>query len=247
VNEGAGMDRWVFIHIMKTAGTSFRTMLEETPAAAIYPSKQELAEHPRGWYLTAPELLARIERGEIDLADRRFLCGHYSASLAERLPGDWRTVTFLRDPVRRSLSMIAHRHAKASRFNRFVKPNVSKYLDNDDFVARQIRNYQTKVFAIAPTDDVNGGHDVDAAAFERAKARLMAIDFVGLTEQYAQSISLFEAMSGVGFAPLPHANRSRGYAATEAEIERIRALVPYDIALYDLAREKLRAQLAAAA
>ena len=241
------MDRWFFIHIMKTAGTSFRTMLEETPGLTFYPTKAELAQHPRRWYPTAPELLARIERGEVDLAARQFLCGHYSANLTDALPGRWRTVTFLRDPVRRSLSMIAHRHGKASRLNRFVRPNISKWLDNADFVEAQIRDYQTKVFAIPGAEDVNRAHPIDDAAFARATARLAEIDFVGLTEQYAASIGLFEAMAGVRFAPLPHANRSRGYAATEDELARIRALVPYDLALYELARDKLRAQLATAA
>lgn len=240
-------DRWFFIHIMKTAGTSFRTSLEETPDAAIYPTKAELAQHPRRWYLPAPELLARIERGEIDLSARQFLCGHYAADLGARLPGDWRSVTFLRDPVRRSLSMIAHRHGKAGRLNRFVKPNVAKYLDDAEFVARQIRDYQTKVFALDGAGDVNRACEVDDAVFERAKARLEAVDFVGLTEQYPASVRLFETLSGLRFAPLPHANKSRGYAASEAEIARIRALVPYDSALYELARAKLRAQLAAAA
>lgn len=241
------MDRWFFIHIMKTAGTSFRTMLEQTFDAEIYPTRAELALRPRRWYLTAPALLEGVGKGEIDLSNRRFLCGHYSANLAGDLPGDWRTVTFLRDPVRRSLSMIAHRHSKASRLNRFLKPNVSKYLDDAEFVARQIRNYQTKVLALPGNADVNGLQPIDDAAFERAKARLTAIDFVGLTEQYPQSLGLFEAMAGIRFAPLPHANKSRGYAAGEDELARIRALVPYDIELYELAREKLRAQLAAAA
>ena len=50
-------------------------------------------------------------------------------------------------------------------------------------------------------------------------------------------------MAGIKFAALAHANKSRGYAATEAELDRIRALVPYDIALYEIAHEKLRAQL----
>ena len=35
--------------------------------------------------------------------------------------------------------------------------------------------------------------------------------------------------------------------ATDAEIARIRKLVPYDVELYEIAREKLRLQLAAAA
>lgn len=241
------MDRWLFIHIMKTAGTSFRTMLEETPEALIYPTNEELGRHPRRWYLTAPELLERIARGEIDLSTRRFLCGHYSANLTDHLPGDWRTVTFLRDPVRRSLSMIAHRHFKESRLNRFLKPNVSKHLDREDFVERQIRDYQTKVFALDGRGNVNHAHPVDDAAFERAKARLLEIDFVGLTERFAESVRLLESMAGIRFAALAHANKSRGYAATEAEVERIRALVPYDLALYEIASRKLRDQLDAAA
>ena len=241
------MDRWLFVHIMKTAGTSFRTMLEETSEAAIYPTKEELERHPKRWYLTAPELLERIERGEIDLSARRFLCGHYAADLTHYLPGPWRTVTFLRDPVRRSLSMIAHRHVKGSRLNRFLKPNVSKYLDEEDFVERQIRNYQTKVFALDGRGNVNHAYPIDEAAFERAKARLTEIDFVGLTERYAESIRLLQAMSGIKFAALAHENKSRGYAASEAELDRIRALVPYDIALYEIASRKLRAQLGAAA
>jgi hypothetical protein len=241
------MDRWLFVHVMKTAGTSFRSMLEESFDAEIYPTRAELAQHPRRWYPTAPELLARIARGEVDLATRRFLCGHYSADLARSLPGSWRTVTFLRDPVRRSLSMIAHRHRKAGRLNRFLRPNVSTYLDREDFVERQIRDYQTKVFVLGPEANVNAAHPIDAAAFERAKARLLEVDFVGLTEQFAESIRLFEAISGVRFGPLPHRNKSPGHGATEAELARVRALVPHDLALYEVAREKLRAQLAAAA
>lgn len=241
------MDRWVFIHIMKTAGTSFRTMLESTPQAAIYPTKEELALNHHRWYLTAPELVKRVEAGAIDLSDRRFLCGHYAAALTEALPGDWRRLTFLRDPVKRSLSMIAHRHRQNNRLNRFFKPNISRYLDNEDFVAKQIRDYQTKIFAADALDNVNAPYTVDEAAFARAKARLAGMDFIGLTEQYRDSIAHLEKMTGIRFAPLPHANKSPSYTATEAEIARIRKLVPYDIEIYELAREKLRGQIAAAA
>lgn len=82
---------------------------------------------------------------------------------------------------------------------------------------------------------------------ELISRRSYEIDFVGLTERYAESIRLLEAMSGIKFAALAHENKSRGYAASEAELERIRALVPHDLALYEIAREKLRAQLDAAA
>jgi hypothetical protein len=241
------MDRWLFVHVMKTAGTSFRTMLEQGLAAAIYPTQDELRRHPRHFYLTAPELLDGIAGGAVDLAGRRVVCGHYAAALADDLPGSWRVATFLRDPVKRSLSMIAHRHKRATRLARFVKPDVSAWLDREDFVERQIRDYQTKAFALDGRGEVNRPHAIDAEGFARAKARLLAADFVGLTERLSESARLFEGMSGLRLGPPPHRNKSPAYAASAAEIARIRALVPHDIELYELARAKLDQALAAAA
>jgi hypothetical protein len=241
------MDRWAFVHIMKTAGTSFRKMLEETPAIGLYPTRDELAANVRRRYLHASDLLAKIDAGELDLSDRQFLCGHFSANLPDRLPGNWRTVTFLRDPVKRTLSMIAHHHRQSGRLKRFIKPNVSRYLSNEAFVESQLRDYQTKVFALPADGNVNGRHAIDDAGFERAKARLLETDFVGLTEQFAPSIALFEAISGQRFTPPVFANRGRGYSATDADLARIRTLVPRDIELYELAREKLQARIKAAA
>ena len=43
------MDRWLFIHVMKTAGTSFRLMLESALGNALYPAKGELQSERNGW------------------------------------------------------------------------------------------------------------------------------------------------------------------------------------------------------
>ena len=241
------MDHWVFVHIMKTAGTSFRRILRDTETVPVYPTREELAANPGCRYLPASELIARIESGALDQSDRQFLFGHYPASLPERLPGGWRTATFLRDPVRRTLSMIAHHHYHQGRWKRFFRPNVARYLADDAFVESQIRDYQTKVFALPPTGNVNGPHAIDDAGFERAKDRLLAMDFVGLTEQFGQSLALIEALAGRRFAHQVVVHQSRGYSATDAERARIRSLVPRDIELYELARERLRASIAAAA
>jgi hypothetical protein len=241
------MDRWLFVHVMKTAGTSFRSMLEQSFDAEIYPTQAELRRLPRRFYLTAPDLLAALADGAVDLAGRRVVCGHYAAAFAQDLPGAWRVATFLRDPVKRSLSMIAHRHRRATRLARFVKPNVSAWLDREEFVERQIRDYQTKVFALDGLGEVNRAHPIDAAAFAQAKARLLEADFVGLTERLPESIRLFEGLSGMRFGAPPHRNKSPGYAANDVEIARIRALVPHDVELYEIARAKLERALAAAA
>jgi hypothetical protein len=241
------MDRWVFVHIMKTAGTSFRNMLAETPAASPYPTKAELEQNPKRWYLGPRELLARIEGGELDLSERKFLCGHYSANLATLLPGNWRTVTFLRDPVRRSLSMIMHHHREQGRLSRILRPNVMRILDDERFVSHMIRDYQTRVFAADAGASVHAPLAIDDPTFERARARLLDVEMVGLTEQFGQSLELFSSMSGLRFASLPHVNKGRSHTWTEAEIARIRTLVPRDLELYEVAREKLRSQIALAA
>jgi hypothetical protein len=240
------VDRWLFIHVMKTAGTSFRSMLEAGLGPALYPSRDELAALPNRFYLDAPVLLERLRTGTLDLSDRRVLCGHYAARLDEHLPGTWRGAIFLRDPVRRTLSRIAQTHKMRSRLNRFTRPSVTRYLDDADFVDRQLRDYQTKVLAMPGDALVNTAYPIDDAAFARARDRIDGMDFVGLTERFAESVALFERLSGIALGPVAHSNRSRGVQATEADLARIRAIVPHDIELYDRARLKLDAALAAA-
>jgi len=243
---GARVDRWLFIHVMKTAGTSFRAMLEASLGPELYPSRDELAALPNRFYPDAPVLLGQLADGRLDLSGRRVLCGHYAARLAGHLDGEWRGAIFLRDPVRRTLSRIAQTHKMRSRLNRFTKPSVARYLDDADFVAKQLRDYQTKVLAMPGDGMVNTAHPIDDAAFARACATLDAMDFVGLTERFADSVALFERLSGIALGPVAHANRSRGTAPSAADIARIEAIVPRDMEIYARARAKLEAALRAA-
>jgi hypothetical protein len=239
------MDRWLFVHVMKTAGTSFRLMLEEQFDQEIYPTRDELKQLRNGWYLLADELLARIRDGRIDLEHRRIICGHYAVNLRDHLPGHWRTVVFLREPVARSLSMIAHGRRHGNLYERRLAP-ASHWLKKQGFLANQIENYQTKVLAMQGTGNVNRAGKVDREMFARARRNLDSIDLVGLTEQFPESVALFDALSGMRFADrIVHANRAPGRtgAADERTVEAIRRLVPYDLELYELAREKLRDRL----
>jgi hypothetical protein len=242
------MDRWLFIHVMKTAGTSFRAMLEQDLGDRVYPTRDELGEQKNGWYLQAPELLERIAGGGVALEGRQVLCGHYAARLTERLPGDWRVMIFLREPVARALSMISHRHSRSrSRFFDFRGLRIADYLQDDDFLQRQITNYQTKVLAMEPLANVNAPWTVDDAGFERAKVALEAMDFVGVTERFAASVRSFERLSGITFSVRDMHRNKRRYHPTDADRAAVLPLVEYDIELYRLACEKMDRQLAAAA
>lgn len=235
------MQRWYFIHIMKTAGTSFRTLLEAHPELRIYPTAQDLAQQEKGWYLGPRAVLGRSRKGHIDLSATQLLCGHYAAGFSEALAGEWRRVTFLRDPVQRSLSRIAHRH----RHSGPARPlDLWHYLEDADFVDRHIRDYQTKVFALEPDANVNRACAIDADGFARACARLRAVDLVGLTEAFPASIRLFEALSGWRFPAPPHVNKSPPLTASPEVIAHIARLVPHDLELYALAREDFAARIA---
>ena len=242
------MDQWLFVHVMKTAGTSFRLMLEEQLAREIYPTREELAAQRGRWYLHAPELLARVADGRLDLGRRRFVCGHYSVNLRDRLPGTWRTAIFLREPVARTLSMIRHRQRNAGFFRRRIVPeSIADWLKKDIFVRNQVENYQTKVLSIDALANVNKRATIDKEMFEKAANNVETIDFIGLTENFNDSISVFNDISGMNFSTVPHANRgkARGPAVSDQDIEAIRRLVPYDLELYERAREKLLARIAA--
>jgi hypothetical protein len=239
------MDHWLFVHVMKTAGTSFRLMLEEQLAQEIYPTREELAAQRGRWYLRAPELLARVADGRLDLGRRRFVCGHYPVNLRDLLPGSWRTVIFLREPVARTLSMIGHRQRNAGFFRRRIAPEgIADWLKKDTFVRGVVENYQTKVLSIGGSENVNKPVKSDKEMLEQAFETIDSVDFVGLTEYFNDSISVFNDISGMNFSTIPHANRAKGRSAvSDQDIEAIRRLVPYDLELYERAREKLMARI----
>ena len=157
------MDRWLFLHVMKTAGTSF--LYDDRGAA-----RRGRLSHRQRDQGPAERLVLRRRRtltggsttaGSTSGA-RRVFCGHYAARLVEALPariaGRWRTVTFLRDPVARTLSRISQSdkyRPGIPGLRRFRPVRISRALDDPAFVESQVRDYQTKVFAMEPAGDVN--------------------------------------------------------------------------------------------
>jgi hypothetical protein len=238
------MDNWFFIHVMKTAGTSFRRMLEAALRDRIFPTEQDLSQRENRWYLSTPELIELISSGRLDLDRIRVVCGHYPARIAEHLPGKWRTAIFLRDPIDRTLSMIAHRKRQGGLFSRQGKINFERFLKQEEFVANQIADYQTKVLAMDGTGNVNRAYRIDEEAFRRAKDVLMQMDFIGTTEDFSDSIQTFHQISGINLDnKILHANKSKEYTASASVIEMIQDLVAYDLQIYEIARTKLLPQV----
>lgn len=230
--------KWLFIHIMKTAGTSFRTLLEESLGTGVYPTRSELDQLPKEWYPKAARLLELIEQGHLDLADRHVLCGHYSPSLAKQLPGTWRIACFLREPLQRSISMISHRlryqpMRPRSLMDRITGNRVDRLLQDKTFLERQITNYQTKILAAPALRDVNRAQVVNQKSFSQAMRALERMDFIGLSERFGESVQVFEDISGITLKRQTlRANPGTRIHLNEAQTERIRSLIQYDLRLY---------------
>lgn len=220
-----------FIHIMKTAGTSFRRMLEDVFGDEIYPSSFDLNKNSKGWYLNISEILDAVKTGSIDLELKRVICGHYSFALGQHLVETPFNAVFLRDPIERTISMIHHRKR---RFPELESLSISEMLEDEKWVNMQIKDYQTKVFAL---DDIrkpsiNMEYTIDDSAYIRAVSRLLSSDFVGITEEFKASVDLFNRLTGTSLGDIRSDNQGKYPDLTSIERDKIKNLVRYDIQLY---------------
>ena len=234
------IDRFLFIHVMKTAGTTFvRQLQQQFPADAIYPARGidwESATDVDA-YINIPRLLALPpERG----AEIRVFTGHFPFMVAGQLDPSLVTLTVLREPVARTISILKQHKRQEARFHDL--PLEAVYDDRPIF-RFFVENHQTKVFALAPEDNevaINCGMDIDDARYARARANLERVDVLGLTEDYDAFVR--EVRRRFGWWPDGVDLTRRENVSTEdwdvapSFRARIAADSRYDMELYEYAR-----------
>ena len=199
---------WLFIHIMKTAGTSFRQFVSESFPNDYYPNKSELQRNPvSGHYLNSREFIERMNRSG-RMPNRRFYFGHYPYSIVEKLAPDFKTASILREPFARSLSMIHHR--RRSNPEKYKQMSDLDVLHSDHLLGYQIRNYQTKVLAMPPVGhmEVNWGNVDENGLLERATTNLEALSFLGITERMGEALTYWRTLEPGFERDFPFANAS---------------------------------------
>lgn len=219
------------IHIMKTAGTSLRRMLQqELGHAAIYPSDRDLAKLPDGWYRSGRDILENYHT----LPPHQVLIGHFTREIADRMPIPYRTATFVRDPLQRSLSCLNH-------FERCYGRPSAELLADADFINTYIRDYQTKVLGGLGILDPHDQCVIDDTILALAIGRIRQMDFVGITERYPQSCGVFDRRFGTRIATnqiKDNVLRPEGSELAELTPE-IETLVCRDRVLYETALARL--------
>jgi hypothetical protein len=252
---------------MKTGGTSFIFhLLQQFAPDDVYPSAaidrrdvtdaEPYASLPRLTGLT-PERKAAI----------RVFSGHFPFIARDLVGGDPITLTLLREPVDRTVSVL-------KQFKRLYERYRELSLDaiyDDPFVFRHfVENHQTKLFSVTAADhpkmlastldfqefrayltampgaeDIAAGSrdtiTIDAGRMARAKENLARVDVVGLNERFDEFVEALRARFGWwpgGMAGDARANvSSEAWEASPALRTRIARDNAFDVEFYRYAEE----------
>jgi hypothetical protein len=223
-----------FIHIMKTAGTTFRFLLERSLGQNIYPSAEELSKQKNTWYLPCNEFVQAIRNNHKELNQKRVICGHYPYIYGEKILNSPFIASFIREHISRTISMIGHFKQINSDYSGY---DISEILKIESFVKNQIENYQTKIFAINRIDipSVNFAYPIDDESYNLARARMLKLDFLGITEQFEFSSKIFSMKTGINiiYNQDDRFNTGQSQSVTYDDIQKIKDLVYYDLKLYE--------------
>lgn len=163
----------LFMHIPKTAGTTFRFIVEQQyrprELAALYPGHREQFDAFQAAARKRPPLAAM---------------GHFRFGLHRRLAPVTRYVTFLRDPVDQALSHFNHlRDSDHPDHRAVVRPadGLDRFLVHD-----WARNLQTQYVTGLTADEI----DADPDEAFRIATEIFRHHFlgVGVVEQFAASV-----------------------------------------------------------
>jgi hypothetical protein len=197
----------VFVHIPKTAGSSFRLAAERQfgPEALLFdygPEAAQTSSLVKHWIYERQD--SEGFRRAVDGGSFRFLSGHFNRDKYADLPGA-RFVTWLRDPVDRLWSSFRH-----WRRHQGFEGEFTEFLEQP-----RRQNQQARIL---------GG-------------RLEGLSFVGLTERYASDLALFNAAFGTDFWMLRANEAPPGDSErpSDEEVAYARALNDRDQALYEAA------------
>jgi hypothetical protein len=237
------LNRFFFIHIMRTGGRTFSRQAEHNfPRGTYYPDRDHEADLVRA-NLSVDHLLALPEERRAAL---RLYSGHFPFYVTDELGGGFVTMTILRHPVARTISHLQTRHSVLMQRPSFAARGLSL----EDLYALDgmgnglLRNFQVRQFATSGADGVRSIDpvEVDQARFEVATANLARVDVVGLQEETDRFKAEVVSRFGWTLPPIDDVHVSPRVEVSEALRERVAEDNATDIRFYEHAVELVRAR-----
>lgn len=231
--------RFFFVHLMKTAGTTFALHLRaQFPADRIYPVEgldwQDPADLERYTDASRALALSAERRAQIDV-----YTGHFPYMVSQLIDPTLVVLTLLREPVARTISVLQHFQRLDDRYRDL---DLAAIYDDDHVFRSFVFNHQTAFFARTPLDGEQWIRDpihIDDERFAVAKHNLANVDVLGVTEGYA---SFFEELrTRFGWWPIrPNLDERANVSAPPPDVgvelrQRIAHDNHYDIELYQYA------------
>ncbi|MBN2527133.1 MAG: sulfotransferase family 2 domain-containing protein [Deltaproteobacteria bacterium] len=230
--------KFFFIHIPKTAGTSFRLKLYEIfHQDQIYPNQQMIRaskgypHHRIFWNMSGDEK-----------TNIKVFMGHYPSIVHKLMGENVHRLVFLRHPIQRTISNLNHfRNLGAKHKNASLE---QVYLKSKSHIS----NLQVRYFMKNDLDedlDLSQPEALDREHLRIAKKNLSQCEFIGITERFSESIELLNRMYDFNIQEIATRNVSRNREKVSYSLMRqIRKDNKFDMELYRFAlrlfQERLR-------
>jgi hypothetical protein len=254
------VERFFFIHVMKTGGMSlFQQFRSNFPLDALYPTRDiDIRYDGKFRHLELPYLLAIPQERRDRL---RLYAGHFPYVACEMLDGGFVTLTLLRDPVERTISLLRQLQRNVD----WIGPNhagdepppertLEEIYDDAVVFDALIHDHQTKIFSMTVADNPQSYRqtiDVDAARLALAKANLARVDVVGLMDGYDDFLDELAAQFGWSVRHDIRSNEAPAGEEPEPVSDALRARIvadnAIDIEFYEYAKELVAARRGAVA
>lgn len=240
-----GSPTYFFIHVMKTAGTTFTQHIHANFGPdEVFPAPSGKGDRKR---LFDYYLIRNLRALTPDERDRiRVYGGHFPHAAAAVVGADT-TITILREPIARTISYLRQCKGAHRKFN---DATLEEIYDDPWQFPTKVHNYQAKQFAMGPGDPLESHLDVidiDDERLARAKATVEQVDVLGLQEHYDEFIDEVRRRLGWTIQDVPNLRVSNEPVDVPAHLrERIIEDNAADIEFYEHVR-RLWAERQAAA
>jgi hypothetical protein len=231
--ESAPDDLWIFVHIPKTAGSSFASEISELrrPYRNIHVDYEDKSTpHDLKMDRAVEQFIHDAGVTPFHACSGHITMRHVS-KIREAIPSI-RVISLLRNPIERVISDFRYARTPAHPpYKDFIKqfPTIESYVDSPAS--------QNKMFKfLAPEPDIRMAH-----LFEFLDE---SVSFVGLTEMYPMSFNIIMQLFGLNRLPTSHKRKTEPTKYNQVErtaeiMKRLKEANARDFAIYNFVKQRL--------